>query len=246
MIARAAAAAAVTQRHANAAAVATVAACAVAAATASSSVALTTAAAVAAAAEAEAAAAPATSAAAAAGTAAAAAAATTSNGESSSSSAAASGGAFRAALRYTMHSLKLASAIYCFYSFVGFVSYVDGPSMFPTFAGRNDWVFAEALPGVADRVRVGDVVIAARPIKVDDRVIKRVAAAAGDTVSVYRPGQVAPTQVVVPPGHVWLQGDNLILSRDSREYGPVPLALVQGRVVAQLLPYPRRITRTVG
>lgn len=38
----------------------------------------------------------------------------------------------------------------------------------------------------------------------------------------------------VPPGHVWLTGDNLILSRDSREYGPVPLALVKGRVVAQV------------
>jgi hypothetical protein len=38
----------------------------------------------------------------------------------------------------------------------------------------------------------------------------------------------------VPTGHVWLTGDNLILSRDSREYGPVPLALMRGRVVAQV------------
>jgi len=35
-------------------------------------------------------------------------------------------------------------------------------------------------------------------------------------------------------GHVWLQGDNLIMSRDSREYGPVPLGLVKGRVVCQV------------
>jgi hypothetical protein len=33
---------------------------------------------------------------------------------------------------------------------------------------------------------------------------------------------------------VWLQGDNLLLSRDSREYGPVPLALVKGRVLLQV------------
>lgn len=38
----------------------------------------------------------------------------------------------------------------------------------------------------------------------------------------------------IPTGHVWLQGDNLIMSRDSREYGPVPLALVRGRVVCQV------------
>jgi inner membrane protease subunit 1 len=34
----------------------------------------------------------------------------------------------------------------------------------------------------------------------------------------------------VPNGHVWLQGDNQYVSRDSREYGPVPAALVKGKV----------------
>ena len=36
--------------------------------------------------------------------------------------------------------------------------------------------------------------------------------------------------VRVPPGHVWLQGDNVTASRDSRLYGPVPLGLVKYRV----------------
>ncbi len=44
----------------------------------------------------------------------------------------------------------------------------------------------------------------------------------------------APRRLQVPKGHVWLQGDNIILSRDSREYGPIPLALVKGRVVFQV------------
>lgn len=38
----------------------------------------------------------------------------------------------------------------------------------------------------------------------------------------------------VPRGHVWLQGDNLLHSRDSREYGPIPLALVRGKVLCQV------------
>jgi inner membrane protease subunit 1 len=47
----------------------------------------------------------------------------------------------------------------------------------------------------------------------------------------------------VPPGHVWLEGDNLIVSRDSREYGPVPLALVRGRAVAQIWPEVKWLTK---
>jgi inner membrane protease subunit 1 len=33
---------------------------------------------------------------------------------------------------------------------------------------------------------------------------------------------------------MWLQGDNLNVSRDSRDYGPVPLGLVKGRAVLQV------------
>lgn len=44
----------------------------------------------------------------------------------------------------------------------------------------------------------------------------------------------------VPDGHVWLVGDNLPWSRDSREYGPVPMGLIVGKVLAKAWP-PSRI-----
>jgi len=40
----------------------------------------------------------------------------------------------------------------------------------------------------------------------------------------------------IPRGHIWLQGDNVDRSKDSRSYGPVPYALVTGKVVAQVWP----------
>lgn len=40
--------------------------------------------------------------------------------------------------------------------------------------------------------------------------------------------------VKIPKGHVWLQGDNLSNSTDSRAYGPVPIALLKGTVLARV------------
>ncbi len=44
---------------------------------------------------------------------------------------------------------------------------------------------------------------------------------------------------VVPPNHVWLEGDNPPRSTDSRHYGPVPEAWLRGRVVLRLWPVAR-------
>lgn len=46
--------------------------------------------------------------------------------------------------------------------------------------------------------------------------------------------------IKVPRGHVWLQGDNLACSIDSRDYGPVPEATLKGRVLARVT-YPNSL-----
>lgn len=38
----------------------------------------------------------------------------------------------------------------------------------------------------------------------------------------------------IPDGNVWLLGDNPSNSNDSRSYGPVPLNLLQGRVIGKI------------
>ncbi|CRK15519.1 hypothetical protein BN1723_010690 [Verticillium longisporum] len=40
----------------------------------------------------------------------------------------------------------------------------------------------------------------------------------------------------VPEGHCWIVGDNLPSSRDSRTFGPLPLASIHGKVIAKVLP----------
>jgi mitochondrial inner membrane protease subunit 1 len=42
--------------------------------------------------------------------------------------------------------------------------------------------------------------------------------------------------VIVPPGHVWLEGDFPLFSVDSRHYGPLPLASIRGRLLMRLWP----------
>lgn len=37
----------------------------------------------------------------------------------------------------------------------------------------------------------------------------------------------------VPKGHCYIVGDNLPWSRDSRDFGPIPLALIKGKVIAK-------------
>jgi phage repressor protein C with HTH and peptisase S24 domain len=70
----------------------------------------------------------------------------------------------------------------------------------------------------AGAVRPGDVVLARFPSRPDLLVVKRVRRA-------------------VPGGH-WVEGDNPLVTDDSRAYGP---AVVVGRVVARLRPRPGRL-----
>ncbi len=42
-----------------------------------------------------------------------------------------------------------------------------------------------------------------------------------------------PSPAQVPKGHCYIVGDNLPWSRDSRDFGPIPLGLIKGKVIAK-------------
>ncbi|KAI3617255.1 hypothetical protein CBS9595_003164 [Malassezia furfur] len=123
---------------------------------------------------------------------------------------------------------------------------------------------AKTDPSMGQGLKIGDMVVATSPTDPSRTVCKRILGMGGDTILV-DPRDVASgltdaaaahhelarmlegpqglhhaTRIVtIPKGHVWLAGDNLANSTDSRHYGPVPLALVKGRVVARIYPRPQ-------
>jgi signal peptidase I len=104
---------------------------------------------------------------------------------------------------------------------------------------------------------IGDVVVVQHPAR-RGTICKRVLGLPGDTVVFPRryaaswmqqqqqqqqsftwrrsASSSSTTLAVIPNGHVWLEGDNPANSSDSRYYGPIPLALIQGRVLFRVWP----------
>ena len=87
-----------------------------------------------------------------------------------------------------------------------------------------------------ERLSRGDIVTFVSPLDPQRVVCKRILGLPGDTICVDPTGEKAPSaeHVIVPAGHFWVGGDNAAWSRDSRDYGPVPMALMKGRLVAKV------------
>lgn len=100
---------------------------------------------------------------------------------------------------------------------------------------------------------IGDVVLAYSPIELNKRICKRLIAEEGEIIQVSMDGSILQGKIVlvsyffqllgifsqVPDGHVWLEGDCPKVSRDCRDYGPIPKALLHGRPWFQVWPLER-------
>jgi nickel-type superoxide dismutase maturation protease len=94
---------------------------------------------------------------------------------------------------------------------------VGGRSMAPTLL-PGDWVLATRGLTGACRPKPGHVVLARDPREPSRLLLKRV--------------------LRLTPDGAWLEGDNPAESTDSRHFGPVPRALVLGRVLLRYWPWP--------
>ncbi|KAK9474820.1 peptidase S24/S26A/S26B/S26C [Dipodascopsis tothii] len=143
------------------------------------------------------------------------------------------------ALRTTGRALSAVVRVACFAHLVltyGFeIRQTRGQSMLPTIFYKDDYIVIDKRSRLGRNISVGDCVVVHKPTAPSTSVCKRVSGMPGDVV-LRRPDESLDDFVKVPEGHCWITGDNLRSSADSREYGAVPLALVQGRVVASYMP----------
>ncbi|KFK44820.1 hypothetical protein AALP_AA1G307100 [Arabis alpina] len=143
------------------------------------------------------------------------------------------------ASRQAMKTGGFLAKIYCFLhvttNYVGFAAYAFGPSMIPTLHPSGNVVIAERI---SKPIR-GDIVVFRSPENPRKTPIKRVIGIEGDCISfVIDPKKnVKSETIVVPKGHVWVQGDYTQNSRDSRTFGPIPCGLIQGRVLWRVWPF---------
>ena len=111
--------------------------------------------------------------------------------------------------------------------------------MLPTFNIAGDLVLVDKVFWKLFDIEFGSVLVFISPVDPDRLVMKRVLGRPGDLVLV--DPTKSTNKIKVPPNHLWMQGDNYPFSNDSRFYGPIPIGLVQGRIVCQLYPRVRSL-----
>ncbi|KAF2282841.1 hypothetical protein GH714_004907 [Hevea brasiliensis] len=104
-----------------------------------------------------------------------------------------------------------------------------GPSMLPTLNLTGDLVLAERISPRIGKVGPGDIVLVQSPVNPRKVVTKRVMGMEGDSVTyVVDPKNSDESDtIVVPKGHIWIEGDNIHDSNDSRKFGAFPYGLLQ-------------------
>ncbi len=127
----------------------------------------------------------------------------------------------------------------------------------------NNILITERISTRLQRILRGDIIIAKNPNNPTQNICKRVIGLPGDRIITKSSFHLNPFKnsdssstvdstddnndkstanmlsskiIVVPRGHVWLEGDNAENSSDSRFYGPIPQGLIRSRAMCRIWP----------
>ncbi|MBC7330415.1 signal peptidase I [bacterium] len=135
-----------------------------------------------------------------------------------------------------------------------FTAVVTLSSMEPTLLPGDRLLVERVGPNSA--LRNGEIIVLEDPFRKGETIIKRLIAQGDSWVAIYRgtvfvngqplyepyiqepPLYILPP-VYVPPGYIFVLGDNRNRSEDSSDYGPIRRDLVKGVVVAIIWPLKR-------
>ena len=145
------------------------------------------------------------------------------------------------------------------YLFIMMPNQVKGASMEPTFQS-GDYILTSKITYKLRPIERGDVVVFKSPRNPDIEYIKRIIGLPGDKILVSN-GQVFVNDqlinenyissatnlwengylrenepIIVPKNYVFVMGDNRPRSSDSRDFGPVPIELIDGVVFYRYFP----------
>ncbi|XP_077317000.1 mitochondrial inner membrane protease subunit 1 [Lithobates pipiens] len=134
------------------------------------------------------------------------------------------------------YAIQYGCIAHCTFEYIGEVVICSGPSMEPTIQ-NYDILICENLSRHLYAIHRGDIIVAKSPNKPRINICKRVIGLEGDKVCTSGPSDLIKRHTYVPKGHVWLEGDNLKNSTDSRSYGSVPYALIRGRICFRIWPF---------
>lgn len=112
--------------------------------------------------------------------------------------------------------------------------------MLPTFEVLGDAVITSNKYRRGRGIKVGDIVSFDSVVEPGEKVMKRVLGLQGDYVLMNTPGTGSDEMIQIPVGHCWVGGDNMAASRDSRHFGPMPMALIRGKAIAKVGPWSER------
>ena len=120
--------------------------------------------------------------------------------------------------------------------------------MLPLIAADGDVLVVSKYYRRGRGVGVGDLVSFRPPADERTLALMRVIGMEGDFVLREAPHRGRGDMIQVPEGHCYVVGDNLDHSRDSRLYGPLPMALIKGKAIYKinrnrfwLFPWPEAI-----